>query len=118
MPLCGNTYQTATAQPAGTYYIVVDQYGSSTPVNPATWTLTVTCTEVVPPCCPFPETCYILDFNDPANAGSWTSLACGTGPVPWAWGVATSIPTVACDAVPVDERPRDEPGRQLPDLEG
>ena len=85
--------------PAGTYYIVVDKYGSTTPVNPATWTLTVTCTEIVPPCCPFPQTCYFTDFN--ASPNGWTSLACGTGPVPWAWGVATGIPTVACDAVPV-----------------
>jgi len=99
VPLCGNTYQTATSKPAGTYYIVVDQYGSTTPVNPATWTLTVTCTEIIPPCCPFPQTCYFTDFN--ASPNGWTSLACGTGPVPWAWGVATGIPTVACDAVPV-----------------
>ncbi len=99
VPACGNSYQTASMKPAGTYYIVVDQYGSSTPVNPATWTLTVTCTEVLPPCCPFPENCYFLDFNESPNG--WTSLACGAGPVPWAWGVATSIPTVACDAVPV-----------------
>jgi hypothetical protein len=99
VPLCGDSYQTASMKPAGTYYIVVDQYGSSTPTNPATWTLTVTCTEVLPPCCPFPQNCYFLDFNQSPNG--WTSLACGLGPVPWAWGVPTGIPTVACDAVPV-----------------
>jgi hypothetical protein len=99
VPACGNTYQTVTNVPAGTYYIVVDQYGSTTPVNPATWTLTVTCTELVPPCCPFPETCHFIDFNQSPN--NWASLVCGVGPVPWAWGVATGIPTMACDAVPV-----------------
>jgi len=97
-PLCGNTYQTASLKPAGTYYIVVDQYGSA-PTTPATWTLTVTCTEVLPPCCPFPETCYFLDFNESPNG--WYSLACGSGPVPWGWGApAGSVPTVACDGVP------------------
>jgi hypothetical protein len=99
LPACGNVYQTVTNVPAGTYYIAVDQYGSTTPTNPATWTLTVACTELVPPCCPFPQTCYFLDFN--ASPNGWTSRACGTGPVPWAWGVPTAVPTVACDAVPV-----------------
>ena len=102
-PLCGDNATTASSKPAGTYYIVVDQYGSSTPVNPATWTLTVTCTEVLPPCCPFPQNCYFLDFN--ASPNGWTSLACGTGPIPWAWGPPSGgtypIPSTACDGVPV-----------------
>jgi hypothetical protein len=97
VPACGNTYQTASLKPAGTYYIVVDQYGTIT--TPATWTLTVTCTEVTPPCCPFTQNCYFLDFNQGPNG--WTSLPCGVGPVPWAWGTPVgSVPTVACDGVP------------------
>jgi hypothetical protein len=81
----------------GTYYVAVDSYGAS-----ATWTLTVTCTEVVPPCCPFPQNCYFLDFNQSPNG--WTSLACGTGPIPWAWGLPTggvTIPSTTCDGVPL-----------------
>jgi len=97
VPACGNIYQTASLKPAGTYYIVVDQYGTIT--TPATWTLTVTCTEVTPPCCPFTQNCYFLDFNQGPNG--WTSLPCGVGPVPWAWGTPVgSVPTVACDGVP------------------
>lgn len=94
----GDNTAIATSQPAGTYYIVVDQYGTA-PANPASWTLTVSCLEVIPPCCPFPHNCYFLDFNESPNG--WYSLACGSGPVPWAWGTPTSgIPAVACDGVP------------------
>jgi len=98
----GDATATASNKPAGTYYIVVDQYGSTTPVNPATWTLTVSCLEIVPPCCPFPQNCYFLDFNESPNG--WYSMPCGIGPVPWAWGPASggvvAIPSVACDGVP------------------
>jgi hypothetical protein len=94
----GDASLTKNGLAPGTYYIVVDQYGSA-PATPASWTLTIACTEVVPPCCPFPQVCYSLDFNQSPNG--WTSLACGTGPIPWQWGVAAGIPTTACDAVPV-----------------
>lgn len=50
--------------------------------------------------CPFQYPCHIIDFN--AGPNGWTSLACGTGPIPWQWGVPTiGVPTTACDGVPV-----------------
>ncbi|MBM3308086.1 MAG: hypothetical protein FJY74_07155 [Candidatus Eisenbacteria bacterium] len=97
-PFCGHISTTVSMVPAGTYYIVVDQYGTA-PTYPATWTLTVTCTETTPPCCPFPHNCYFLDFNQGPNG--WYSRPCGSGPVPWAWGMPVgSVPTVACNGVP------------------
>ena len=80
--------------PAGTYYIVVDGYGTAA----SPFTLAVTCEEFTPPCGPFEYTCYIYDFNLDPPLGL---VDCGMGPNPWEWGVAADIPLLACDDVPV-----------------
>jgi hypothetical protein len=51
------------------------------------------------PVCPFQYPSHIIDFNIDPNG--WSSLACGTGPVPWQWGVPMGIPATACDGVAV-----------------
>jgi hypothetical protein len=96
----GNVTATVNAQPAGTYYIVVDQYGTA-PTTPSTWTITITCSEMLPPCCPFPLVCNFIDFN--LNDGGYTTILCGGGVTTWQWGVptGTGIPMTACDNVPV-----------------
>lgn len=84
----------------GTYYVVVDAYGSA-PTG-GTFDLTVTCATCdcpVEPCCPFPYTCYENDFNVSDNGVMF--MDCGAGPNPWAWGVDAGIPQIACDDVPV-----------------
>ena len=86
----------------GTYYIVVDGYGSSYPGAECPFDLTVDCVECdcpVPPCCPFENTIYMIDFNvDP----SYWLLPCGGASV-WEWGPLTNpeVPEIACDDVPV-----------------
>ncbi len=51
------------------------------------------------PCCPFDNTCYVVDFNE--GPDGWYPIPCGIGPIPWEWGSPVGIPTVACDDVPV-----------------
>jgi hypothetical protein len=51
------------------------------------------------PVCPFQYPCQIIDFNQGPNG--WYSQTCGTGPIPWQWGVPTGIPATACDGVAV-----------------
>jgi len=51
------------------------------------------------PCCPSEYICYIHDWN--VTSCGWNDTECGAGPIPWEWGVATGIPTVACDDVAV-----------------
>ena len=51
------------------------------------------------PVCPFQYPCQTIDFN--AGPNGWYSQTCGTGPIPWQWGVPTGIPTTACDGVAV-----------------
>ena len=90
----GNTSFTSELIPAGTYYVVVDGYGTAEDA----FTLEVTCEEFTPPCGPFENTCYLYDFNiDPAMA----YVDCGVGPNPWGWGADAGIPQVACNDVPV-----------------
>jgi len=90
----GNTYFTSDALPAGTYYIVVDGYGTAEDA----FTLAVECEEFTPPCGPFEYTCYVYDFNvDPPM----NYIDCGLGPNPWMWGYEPDIPQIACDDVPV-----------------
>ncbi len=50
----------------GTYYIVVDGYGSSVPGAECPFTIQVECVDCdcpEEPCCPFPYVCYEADFN-------------------------------------------------------
>jgi len=92
----GDSSVTVSDLDPGTYYIVVDSYGSTNTGCP--FTLDVACTEIVPPCCPFSVDCCVLDFNI-QNCG-WWSLPCD-GESVWEWGVPVGIPDVACDDVPV-----------------
>jgi hypothetical protein len=95
----GNTSFTTNCLEPGTYYIVVDGYnGAASP-----FTLTVDCVECecpVPPCCPFENVVYEVDFN--LGPSSFTVLPCGGGPT-WEWGPLTNVevPDIACDDVPV-----------------
>ncbi|MBD3366916.1 MAG: hypothetical protein GF405_01925 [Candidatus Eisenbacteria bacterium] len=91
----GSATATANDIPAGTYYIVVDGYNGVE----GDFTLSVDCFEQVPPCCPFPYDCFAFDFN--LSACGVQYMDCGLGPNPWAWGVDTGIPQVACDDVEV-----------------
>lgn len=51
------------------------------------------------PCCPFPITCAVLDYNLGPNG--YVPAPCN-GAAPWLWGVPpVGVPTVACDGVPV-----------------
>ncbi|MBD3348267.1 MAG: hypothetical protein GF400_03595 [Candidatus Eisenbacteria bacterium] len=87
----------------GTYYVVVDGYGSSVPGAECPFELVVDCVECdcpTPPCCPFPHTCFAADYNE-GPCGTMF-MDCGLGPNPWVWGAADpDIPQVACDDVPV-----------------
>jgi hypothetical protein len=86
----------------GTYYIVVDGYGSTYPGAECAFDITVECVECecpVPACCPFDYTCHENDFNVSDNGVMFVD--CGFGPNPWAWGMDAGIPQVACDDVPV-----------------
>jgi hypothetical protein len=90
----GNTTFASDAMPAGTYYIVVDGYGTAE----GSFTLTVDCLEITPPCGPFEFDCYLYDFNaDPPMFYT----ECGLGPNPWGWGFDAGIPQIACDDVAV-----------------
>jgi hypothetical protein len=94
------TIVTSCLEP-GTYYIVVDGYGSSVPGAECPFDLTVDCVECdcpVPACCPFENTIYFVDFNiDP----SYWLLPCGGAPV-WQWGMLDGMtPDIACDEVPI-----------------
>ena len=91
----GDVTATANDLAPGTYYIVVDGYNGAE----SDFTLEVTCFEYEVPCCPFPFDCYTFDFNQSACGVQF--MDCGLGPNPWAWGVDTGIPQVACDDVPV-----------------
>ena len=87
----------------GTYYIVVDGYGSTPPGAECPFELAVTCVECacpVPECCPFEYTIHLVDFN--LDDGAHWLLPCGGLPV-WEWGPLTNpdVPDVACDEVPV-----------------
>jgi hypothetical protein len=87
----------------GTYYIVVDGYGSSVPGAECPFEITVNCVECdcpVPACCPFENTVYMVDFN--VDGASHWLMPCGGAPT-WEWGPLTSasVPDVACDDVPV-----------------
>jgi hypothetical protein len=96
------TIETGCLEP-GTYYIVVDGYGSSVPGAECPFDITVDCVECecpVPPCCPFENTVYLVDFN--LDDGGYWLLPCGGVPT-WEWGAMTNpeVPDIACDDVPV-----------------
>jgi hypothetical protein len=98
----GDSGLTTACLDPGTYYLVVDGYGStSNPGGP--YTLTVECTECdcpVPPCCPFPWICEMFDFN--LTPGNTMLMPCGSGVPVWQWGMdQENIPDIACDDVPV-----------------
>jgi hypothetical protein len=76
----------------GTYYIVVDGYFGAT----GSYTLTIECVEILPPCCPFDDVCCWLDFN--VEHCNLIFLPCGGLPV-WEWGIPVGIPQVGCDDV-------------------
>jgi hypothetical protein len=83
---------------SGTYYIVVDGYNGAE----SGFTLSVECVDCqcpVPPCCPFENTCYEVDFNLEA---AFYLDECGGAPE-WEWGPMTNpeVPDVACDDVPI-----------------
>jgi hypothetical protein len=85
----------------GTYYIVVDGYGSSVPGAECPFTISVECVECdcpVPPCCPFPYACYVADFNTCMVTVDY--VACEGAPV-WEYDTSTIAPEIACDGVPV-----------------
>ncbi|MBN2564334.1 MAG: hypothetical protein JXB46_01345, partial [Candidatus Eisenbacteria bacterium] len=87
----------------GTYYIVVDGYGSSAPGAECPFTINVECVECecpLPPCCPFDYVKHLVDFN--VWDGGFTVLPCNGTPI-WQWGPLTNpeVPSVACDDVPV-----------------
>jgi len=85
----------------GTYYIVVDGYGSAVPGAECPFTIQVECNECdcpQPDCCPFPFVCYEVDFN--LDDGGFVTLPCGGAPV-WQWGTPPEIPPIACDDVPM-----------------
>jgi hypothetical protein len=68
----GNTTATATCKPAGTYYIVVDGYGTAQ----GAFTLTTTCTPCLPP--PVNDQCagaIELFCNQPINLAGTTAQA-------------------------------------------
>jgi hypothetical protein len=90
----GNSTFTTMCLDPGTYYIVVDGYNGAT----SDYTLTVDCFTPEPGCCPFPYTCYVVDFN--LDDGGFITQPCGGAPV-WQWGTPTLIPPIACDDVPV-----------------
>jgi len=51
------------------------------------------------PCCPFPTTCQVVDYNLGDNG--FVTKPCN-GAAAWHWGVPpVGVPTVACDGVPV-----------------
>jgi hypothetical protein len=94
----GDVSATSPCLEPGLYYVVVDGYSGAT----GTFTLTISCEQCecpVPPCCPFPHTCYEQDYN--LDLGNTVFMDCGLGPNPWAWGQDNLIPQVACDEVPV-----------------
>ncbi len=96
----GDATATSPCLEPGTYYVVVDAYGSA-PTGGA-FDVTVTCDACdcpVEACCPFPYTCVENDFNVSDNGVML--IDCGEGPNPWAWGVDAGIPQVACDDVAV-----------------
>jgi hypothetical protein len=95
----GDSGFTTNCLEPGTYYIVVDGYGTAA----SAFTLTVDCSECdcpVPACCPFENTVYMVDFN--IDGSSHWLMPCGGAPT-WEWGPLTnaSVPDVACDDVPV-----------------
>jgi hypothetical protein len=88
---------------SGTYYIVVDGYGSTPPGAQCPFTINVECAECecpVPPCCPFEYVKHLVDFN--VWDGGFTVLPCNGASV-WQWGPMTNpeVPEVACEDVPV-----------------
>jgi hypothetical protein len=76
----------------GSYYIVVDGYSGAT----GTYTLTIDCEELLPPCCPFDDVCCWLDFN--VEHCNLIFMPCGGASV-WEWGVPVGIPQIGCDDV-------------------
>ena len=95
----GNTTFTSSCLEPGTYYIVVDGYGTAA----SAFTLTVDCVECdcpVPACCPFQNVRYVVDFNE--WDGEFMLFPCGGVPT-WEWGPMTNpeVPYIACDDVPV-----------------
>ncbi|MFH1278035.1 MAG: hypothetical protein ABIK65_06630 [Candidatus Eisenbacteria bacterium] len=95
----GNTIATTACLEPGTYYIVVDGYGTAQ----GAFTLTVSCTECecpVPPCGPSPFVCDVFDFNDSDNGV--ITAPCGGASV-WQWGALSNpdVPSVACNDVTV-----------------
>jgi len=86
----------------GTYYIVVDGYGSTVPGAECPFALTVECNECdcpVQPCCPTPYHCYVADFN--TCSVTIEHMPCGGATPVWEYDVSSLDPDVACDGVPV-----------------
>jgi hypothetical protein len=95
----GNTSFTTSCLEPGTYYIVVDgYYGAS-----SDYVLDVVCEECscpTPPCCPFENDCYFIDFNE--TDGGFVTLPCNGNPV-WDWAAVSNpdVPPIACEDVAV-----------------
>ncbi|RPJ42776.1 MAG: hypothetical protein EHM19_09910 [Candidatus Latescibacterota bacterium] len=93
----GNAFATTTCLLPGTYYIVVDGYGTAQ----GGYTLTISCALCDCPeqaCCPSLYHSDVFDFN--ADDNGFLTQICGGAQV-WQWaGLANpEVPSVACDNV-------------------
>jgi len=95
---------TTTCLEPGTYYVVVDGYGSSIPGAECPFTIGLDICEECdcpqPPCCPFDYVKHMVDFN--TWDGGFYTAPCG-GTAVWEWGPTMNpdVPAVACEDVPV-----------------